>query len=341
MLSRSSRCAACLALGALMLLACGPSGPGKAVVKEGGDPQIERIADPDATAAAEATPMLLVCGYNKVLEQPLDVVTYYDAPPQGLSLYEFHVEDHLTTWLTLHPQDRGYALRIPVDGAQREAIGRAVSEPCFGNGELAADVIRQVVVHRAGGRTPTEALHNLLRQDRTTHFLIDRDGTVYQPLDVVHAAYGPTENTNFAIYVALIAPRRPSEWLPEVLLPATFASAAGITAAPIAAVEPPAGVTTPIPADAQASRVACTVNGRSVQADTYTDAQRQALATLTRALADEYPAIQLETPVDSQGVLPSNVIEDSPYHTGVLADHHTDASLTDLGCFELDKVVSP
>ena len=65
----------------------------------------------------------------------------------GLSLYDFaHSDAQMVTWMRDHPGGKGFAYRANKkagSSGQKGMIGRAVSEPCFGNGEEAREVIYQ------------------------------------------------------------------------------------------------------------------------------------------------------------------------------------------------------
>src|SRR5690606_37845879 len=127
----------CLATLVLMTLTagCGGAGDGSPVVREG-EPEIERI---EATGSTEIPPHVLICGYNKVLDDPFEVSTYLQ--DDGLSLYDFaHSEDQLRTWMRSHPGGRAYGFRKQdTEGQDVAAIGRRITEPCLGTGVAAND----------------------------------------------------------------------------------------------------------------------------------------------------------------------------------------------------------
>lgn len=321
------------------LCACGAGrGQGGGATVGEGDPQIERVAGIEGIST-EVPPHILICGLHKNLVLPLEVATY-NSDQDALSLYDFaHDEGQLQTWMAQHPGGRAWKVRQhPDDKGPRGAIGRQISEPCFGNGAEAEAVIRQVIVVRAGGADAGEALHNLLREGRSVHFLVDRDGQVHQTLDPVHAAIAPTEHANVAIYVAMVAPRRTAEWLPSVLVRGAapgVAGALGTTAGPggaAASVAPPP--------DVFAERAQCAVGGSVVLSEQYLPAQERSLAALLWALADEYPRIALEAPIARDGSMLREFMPDSLYHVGVLADYHTREAAHEPACLDLERILS-
>ena len=197
----------------LCVASLGCSGSAEGNVKLEEDPGFEYIPPEDPQDEPSS---ILICNYEWATSRDLEVVTYDDDPEEGgLSVYDFVDDVHMAAWITGHPTERAYRLRKRPGESSSQGIGRLLSEPCFGDGEEAVDVVRQVVIHRVPGQTPYEGLLWLLRADRTTHFLVDRDGVVYETLDPVHAAHAPTANNNVAIYVGLMAPRRTHEWLPR------------------------------------------------------------------------------------------------------------------------------
>jgi len=304
---------------------------------------VERV---ETDGPVEITPHILVCGLHKNLETDLDTVTYLDE--DGLSLYDFvHDESQLVTWMQHYPGGKAYRFRSHRSGDASNSnpragqIGRAVSEPCFGNGEEAKDVIRQVVVQRAGGADASEALHNILRSGRSVHFVVDRDGTVYEALDPTHAAVAPTDNANFAIYVALVAPRRLHEWLPEIVVEGGGLGLSGaLASADPQSIPRGAGASVRPPDDASAERAQCTVAGQEVTSEPYTAAQERALAKLLHTLDDEYPELTLDPPIAPDGSTLREHMDDSPYHKGVLAAYHAEKGAVEPACLDLDRVLA-
>lgn len=340
---KAGRTWACLVLlAALATSACaGRQRSGEPEVLHG-EPEIERIEAP-LDGQSGLPPHVLVCGYHKNLELPLEVTTYQSET--GLSLYDFaHDGRQLETWMRLHPGGRAWGLRQHhQDKGPSGAIGRQLGEPCFGNGARAVDVIRQIVVVRAGGADASEALHNLLRTGRSAHFVVDRDGTVHQALDPVHAAVAPEPHANVAIYVAVVTPRRVHEWLPSVLTLGGSEGAVGALAGHTAgdgAARAAQSRAVPAPEDVFAARERCSVSGQTVLSETVTAAQERALAGLMWALADEYPSIKLEVPIARDGSALREHMSDSLYHAGILTDYHVRAESREPACLDLARILA-
>jgi len=177
---------------------------------------------------------------------------------------------------------------------------------------------------------------HLLRQGRTIHFLIEADGHVVQLLDPVHAALGvePQPHQDVAIYIGLVAPRRPAEWLPDVLsrgaLPGVSGVSSTITAGAVST-SATRGVV-PAPKDAFATRRRCAVAGQQVVSEVYPDTQTRALGVLLRALAGEYPQLTLDTPRQN----PVNPL----MFQGVLLAHQLDSTYLEPACLDLPGVLT-
>ena len=318
----------------LIGVAPGCGGNQTEIVMPDGDPEIESLAAPENTPLP---PHLLVCGYHKNLSEPLTVHTYNEPAP-AISLYDFsHSGAQMVAWMVKHPGGRAYQYRKRADGDQRAGIGRALSEPCFGDGDDADKVIRQIVIHRAAGADAVEAMGSLLRQGRTTHFLIDQDGVVHQALDPVHAAFAPTESSNSAVYIALVMARRPPEWVSPLLADAGALGASG-TAPAVALANPLLHSAVPAPSDVFATREWCTVGDQKLESETPTAEQLAALKVLLKALHQEYRLIRLEFPLDKNGTPLRGPLEDAEFQQGLLADYHTGATV-EPACLPLEALV--
>lgn len=170
------------------------------------DPEISSTELSSPLATQKRPPMILACGYSVLLKPETKVVAYDEDPARAMSLYDFNQDEHLTAWIERYPTGRGYAFRSSNDGRE---IGKQVSDLCFGNGDKAKDVISLIVIHDAPGHNASDALLRLLKQGITTHFLVDREGAIYQTLDPVHAAQNPEiskEILNGAVYIGVVSP---------------------------------------------------------------------------------------------------------------------------------------
>src|SRR5690606_30617848 len=123
----------------------------------------------------------------------------------------------------------------------------------------------------------------------------------------------PDAFANSAVFVALVAPRRLDEWLPDILgVGATRGFGGGLspsTAAPLGE-----RVAVAAPADAFAERRTCSVQGKSVVSEVYSAAQYQSLRQLVVALAQEYPQLTTEYPLTPEGAPLRDVLDDAAYH---------------------------
>ncbi len=168
------------------------------------DPEISSTETSSSQAPQKRPPMILACGYSVLLKPDTEIIVYDEDPARAMSLYDFNQDEHLTAWIERHPTGRGYAFRSLGDGRE---IGKQVSDLCFGNGDQAKDVINQIVIHDAPGKDASDALLGLLKQGITTHFLVDREGVIYQVLDPVHAAQNPKVSKdilNGSVYIGVV-----------------------------------------------------------------------------------------------------------------------------------------
>lgn len=328
-----------LALVAPLLVGCGPSTSGlSGAVVTTPDEAIEMSVNTGAPLEA-APPHLLVCGLSSVLKRPADVVTYLSQRDDVLSLYDFSDPSHLGVWGRVNEGARAYQLRTPPDKSG-PPIGRRTTDYCYGDGERAKGLVGQLVVHRAGGRDANEAVRSLLQTGRTTHFVIDRNGTIYQTLDPVHAAYAPGQKANatLGIFIALVSPRQPGEWAPSMAMPGATAAAvlgaAGLKTAGASAGDR-LGLTLPDDLKLYEAPSRCRAQGREVTDHPPSRAQREALEVLISTLRDEFPLIEAQTPSgESAARLPR-----SWEYRGVLVDPHTHAERSLPACVGLSDVV--
>ncbi|MDX9723938.1 MAG: hypothetical protein RBU37_24525 [Myxococcota bacterium] len=301
------------------------------------DPQIERLE----YAGGKLPSHILTCGLIRPVDEKLLVHSYLDEPPFAMSLYDFgHDASQLNTWMEHSPGGRAFAFRKPPQAGAKDEIGRALTEPCFGNGEEAKNVVRQVVVQRAPGLDARRALDALLSEARSTHFVIDRDGAVFEVLDPVHAAIAPEANANYAIYVALVEPPRADEYLPPLMVEAMRVSTLGLLALP-AGLSKDSLPAHDIPKLEERALTSCTLGTQSVLGVPPSPEQLDALRRLVDALQIDYPRLSSELPFDDDGAPIRSYFEGSEYHLGVLAAYHTSPELEEPACLDLFQVFSP
>ncbi len=322
-----------LALAILSLCAaCGATQGGQARLVDG-EPEVQHLAD-----NLEVPNHFLTCALHRIARTPYPIVTYLSGAPNALSLYDFsHDLGQLRTWNIHHPGARAFNYRRSGSSGEGTVIGRALSEPCFGNGSEASRVIRQIVIHRAPGDSPQEALHQLIYQGRTTHFIIAPDGTVFQPLDPVHAAVAPTPSANWAIYIALMSPRRTHEWLGAIQ---RWGAALGSTGAFTARLGHHAASAIAPPRDRFAQRTTCQRHQRPVSTEVYTDDQLHSARHLIRLLTIDYSRITLEIPIQADGSPLTEVLPRAEFHVGVMADYHTRADSIEPGCLDMTRLIA-
>ena len=76
-----------------------------------------------------------------------------------------------------------------------------------------------------------------------------------------------------------------------------------------------------------------------MQGETYTDAQYEALVVLIEVLMEHYPEIVPEFPLGFGNAWADEAISDPVYHLGLLAEYHTDPSLMEPACLDMERIV--
>lgn len=159
------------------------------------------------------------------------------------------------------------AVRVPRHGARR--LGGPGGSLVVDREDLNA-ALTQIVIHYDGcgrSRACFETLHR--ERGLSCHFLIDRDGRIYQTLDAIERAWHATRANDASV---------------------------GVELAHVGAVEEEDEKASEFGDDDDAGRFGKkiargTVNGRRLAQSPFEDAQYEALARLTAALAREFPAL--------------------------------------------------
>ena len=156
----------------------------------------------------------------------------------------------------------------------------------------------------------------LVKEERSTHFLIDWDGTIYQMLDVANCAYHAGEMNQRSIGVDL------NNLMPNL--------EKNPNASPWPKKHPRLAEMTAEENLRILSRSA-EINAARVKSYGYTRAQYRALGSLLRTLATMFPAIGAGPPRRSNGEVVSRVVDDPDRTPGVLAHWHVEADRWDPG----------
>lgn len=211
--------------------------------------------------------------------------------------------------ITLQPSGElmlGYGARYLAPGK------RLVVEDVFDH----RDAITQVVLHADQIGDSAAAFDALVARELSMHFMIDWDGTIYQLMDVSHAAYHAGEANQRSIGVELtnrhdnlvVHPKGSAHPKTHPRLAEMQSAAYERKRGPVAE-----------------------INGVKVQTFGYTEAQYRSLGSLLRLLAAVFPAIARGQPVDGEGKTIGRVLDDPEHTQGVLAHWHWSAQQWDPG----------
>jgi N-acetyl-anhydromuramyl-L-alanine amidase AmpD len=171
-------------------------------------------------------------------------------------------------------------------------------------GPTAALNVQQIVIHYDAIGDSRQCFAVLQRRGLSAHFLIDRDGTIYQTLDVRERAYHATLANNLSVGV-------------EIAHEGAFA------------VTDPSADAPP----ASASDLVGDIQNQHLRQQPFTDAQYHALAALVASLRRAFPQIALDVPRAADG---SVIAHQLPRATvlnfrGLLGHYHVQSNKIDPG----------
>jgi len=182
---------------------------------------------------------------------------------------------------------------IVIDGSQAEGVtGPNTESLTFSTedvAELESDILF-VVLHATGTDTAVEAFANMERLGASTHFIIDTNGVIYQPLDAAFQANHTELRNPQSLSVHLVNPlpdiqegdQINPDWL-SVGYPAVVSSM---------------------------------INGVAYASLAYTDAQHVSLIALLRDIERAYPGLASRTPMTLEGEVVSQTLVLDPQAGG-------------------------
>lgn len=222
-------------------------------------------------------------------------------------------------------------------------------------GDLRAHVDQLVVHYDAAGssRQCFKILHDV--RGLSCHFLLDVDGTIYQTMDLKERAWHATiaNDRSIGIEIAHIGAYPIAQTTGEPVTPDMIeASPKGAyydhdARGPYLTLPAwqgggglPPGFLESRPRPARPFPVVGEIHGRPLTQYDFTDAQYEALARLTAALAEVFPAIALDCPRDGAGRPLARALtpEEFASFRGVLGHFHIQAGKIDPGpAFDWDR----
>jgi N-acetyl-anhydromuramyl-L-alanine amidase AmpD len=232
---------------------------------------------------------IIICGEKQDLPADIKVVTFLD--PAGFS---FERDRREWTGKT----DSDYFTPRDIKGKKVESL------------EDLQSLVHMVVLHCDQTVDSRSCYHTLLERGFSTHFMIDWDGTIYQCLDVLSAAWHAAGVNNFSIGIDL------NNLLPELQVKM------------VEGYPPPEQLEENIGVRQVSEEL--TINGGRYKSYGYTDAQYTSLVALLKTLIKVLHAIKPFPPFDETNrIIPSML--DKPDFEGFLAHWHLNPEKWDPG----------
>jgi N-acetyl-anhydromuramyl-L-alanine amidase AmpD len=247
---------------------------------------------------------IIIAGKPRNLPPDIQVTTFLD--PGGKSFYQ-QTSPALTprvatdadgvTWELVKPRRCPVFRDAQLGGGGWEAADPDRTDPVRG----LRQVVHAVVLHHDAAQSSDACFRTLLDRHYSTHFMIDRDGHVWQAADVADETIHATVMNQVAVGIDLNNPA-------DNLLDSPGATAAG--RAPSATAE---------------------INGSQYRSWTYTEEQYRSLVALLRVLVEDLQ-VQPVFPVDETGAIVGTVLDTDPkeFH-GILCHWHVQAEKWDPG----------
>ena len=168
--------------------------------------------------------------------------------------------------------------------------------------------IQQVVLHLDGARNSAQCFAFLKSRGCSTHFMIDWDGTVYQPLAIKNVAWHAPAVNQISIGIDLCNPVKPHK------------------------AKHPGEV-------AERGLKQGVINGGRVKSLGYTEAQYESLLALLEGLFTIFPTLKRQVPVDENGRILRNKLT-SPDFKGIVGHYHVQANRWDPGPgFDWERII--
>ena len=178
--------------------------------------------------------------------------------------------------------------------------------------------IRQVVLHATITRGVSPAVRSLVVGGRSTHLLIDSDGTVYQLADLAHTSYHMGDGfDSTSIGVDLVSPLnnlkmpmgQQRDKKTKNLWPRPYLEKLGLKR-PVARF---------------------TLRGLALAARGPTSAQQTSLTAVCKALVRAFPTIQRRVPRDGEGKVLFDTLDEKAHFSGIMGHYHVSPNRWDPG----------
>jgi N-acetyl-anhydromuramyl-L-alanine amidase AmpD len=217
--------------------------------------------------------------------------------------------------IEVHTYDRGgeptfYEVMggLPVYGNRYEKPGVPVKTL-----EQLRAVVTQIILHTDLTPDALGCFRALVGRQLSSHFLLNYDGVLYQPLDVMDCGYHAGEGNNASIGIDL------NNELPNLVREPSAPPYSGPNGAELQR-------TYPRPISERME-----VNGAKVQSYGYTDAQYTTLIELFKVLTRQLDKIQVQFPVDPKGEVVGRTLDAPVDHRGFMAHWHWELQRWDPG----------
>jgi len=236
----------------------------------------------------------------------VDITTFMD--PGGLSFYQTTGTTFTSRIVTGDDgESRGIVSRRRISGVgqigELGGLGWDKVDPESGDPMKALrKVIRAVVIHHDGSPSAKSCFDTLMRRGFSTHFMIDSDGKVYQPVDVADEAIHATVMNKLAIGIDL-------NNIADNLLTNPRAEREGRTPSK-----------------------EMTINGSPFKSWNYTDPQYKSLIAILRVLVERL-GLQPVFPVNEEGSILDCVMDSPPAveFKGIMCHWHVQEEKWDPG----------
>ena len=177
--------------------------------------------------------------------------------------------------------------------------GDSLAEKLTGGGGSRKGTVNQIILHHDGMRSSAGCFRVLVDRGLSTHLMIDRDGTVYQPLDLALVAYHAAGRNRPSIGIDLANPVRPDR----------VKNAAE---------------------RADRGTFRGEINGGMKASLGYTDAQYDSLIAVVAGLQRIFPRIEKKAPIGEDGKVLRTKLREAGF-PGIVGHLHVSANKWDPG----------
>jgi len=191
--------------------------------------------------------------------------------------------------------------------------------------EQLTDKIHQVVLHTDLASDAIGCFNALVGRTLSTHFIVDFNGDLYQPLDVFHSAYHAGDANQGSIGIDLNNKMANLEREPD---------------APPYPPEHTRFAEMSLPTNQRPKSDVKTINSARVRSYGYSDPQYLTLIELLKALTLRFPKVAVAYPTDSKGDVVANTLVDPESFSGFMAHWHWEMQRWDPGPgFDWERVL--